>query len=1204
MSVRAMHCFPKALGVARPIAMGILACGLCWPTPAHAQRVLALDAGATCELELRALEASQRAVVEAQRSAVTAERDGLVCKQELASTAERLDQSAVASKTCVKDREHLCTATAAFADNLARGQSRGGTDTGCVSPEQQTRLDGTFSGWTNASAWLGQIASYQSGETDALPRARGGNTPIERSLQRFTKGGGGRLFHRRLLIEALKIVAPRSWEQLRGRNGVAIDAWFASASPLDADLIAEAQHAHAAVAGPAGAPLSAAMHLVRAFQIAAPCGAGAADALECGRARQIQQLLESSGSLVVQRRVQEVWATECGALTPESIAPWIEDFPTPHIAKGVDPWREIAEAAQAKLFACYLDDATERAPYGVWLAATLPPARSLTAAKLEKVDAIKKQWVEGSSAATCARAVRSMQTMPAPSTCAVPSHEFDVAVSAWTALASKPLDDAGAPLRLCADYARLLWEGKSASIDGAFVHPPSPDEAVGTDKDAPATLMARLRAHCEERRGDPATFADALSRLALFARGFGEGTDGPPFRVDARSSRPVEAVRYDASQTTGEWFSHVSRGGSACALIGLTDARCLRCGELASDAAYDCALVLRLQETWSTRSRKLVGSLLLLAALFGAAVWARRLRAARTSYASWARDTSAFFEAIGLSSRADRLRNLLPSRYDALELALPSDAAWEQWGTTALVVRTPKGTRVLERDVNHAAFVARRAGASVVLLEHDDDASPDLSAIRAMLEWAAKGGSRAVQILPIAVSRARWSKSAHDVLDLVEQSSLRGNPFELRGRITSSAQFFNRERLVSGLLASAQAGHWTVVTGLRRFGKSSLTLEVARRLPGPSAYVDLAGFDHEIGHDDNPAVAVNAILRYICLSLEESARSRWPTAAMRPAPDANATLDAATLTLWLRDFSRACREASGRPPPLLIILDEVEQVLAVGPTKLAHALDVLAIVIGRLKSAVGDAHGRAEGGSPVGVLLGSAIHPLLWAPLRTLANQSIMGSFQRVCVPCLGDDAATTMMRSLGARQGIRFSEAALKRIVEESQGVPLLLRRIGASVLELYDPERARQGSLGAVEVGIEGATEAIEREAREGSPVRVWVESEIAARATVAGVLLRRLAREESVSAFELQVLAKTRIAEDFVSTGIDHTLAAEELERRAEEAAHVTIQLLDESGLLVPHGDLTSPDAYSLPEGAVRRVLRAQTSLNAFPIARPLP
>src|SRR5690606_1081350 len=138
-----------------------------------------------------------------------------------------------------------------------------------------------------------------------------------------------------------------------------------------------------------------------------------------------------------------------------------------------------------------------------------------------------------------------------------------------------------------------------------------------------------------------------------------------------------------------------------------------------------------------------------------------------------------------------------------------------------------------------------------------------------------RGGTKAVHIVPIPWSRIEWSQNATDLLELAEESSLRSNPFEVRGRVTSSSQFFDRERLVSGLLASAQAGHFTVVPGLRRFGQSSLTLEVSRRLPGPSAYVDLAGFHHEIRFSEDPAHAADAILRFVCLQLLESARARF-----------------------------------------------------------------------------------------------------------------------------------------------------------------------------------------------------------------------------------------------------------------------------------------------------------------------------------------
>ena len=764
--------------------------------------------------------------------------------------------------------------------------------------------------------------------------------------------------------------------------------------------------------------------------------------------------------------------------------------------------------------------------------------------------------------------------------------------------------DARDTARACGHYARLLWEGKLPSIPRAFPSPPSVDELVVVEKDAAPTAVARLREHCDQRHGGE-TFPADLGALAVIAQGVGEPVDASPIRFDAAASLPAEGVRFAAAQDVRSWMARLLEGKKACAALGIAEDRCRHCSELPSGSAYDCTLAQRLDDASAARTRRLAFGLVLFVCALIVLRWAARLRRARSSFGAWGRETVMHLEAIGLTIQRDRWRAVLPARQDALTFVLPDDTSWERWGRRAVVVRAPLGTpRVLERDVNHAAFVARRAGASVALLEHDDAASPDMSAIRAMLEWSAKGGSRAIQILPIGVTRAKWSKSPHDLLDLVEESSLRGDPFELRGRITTSVQFFNRERLVSGLLASAQAGHWVVVTGLRRFGKSSLALEVARRLPGAAAYVDLTGFDHEIRQVGDPVPAVDAILRFLCMRLVESAQARWPGSPMPEVPARGTPLDAAALTMWFRELSNCCAESSsGRSPPLLVVLDEIEQVLSVGPEKLSHVLDVLAIIVGRLKSAVGDL-AVGDRGSPVAVFLASALHPLLWAPLRTLANQSIMGTFPRVCVPCLSEDAATSMMRSLGARQGIRFSEAALALVVTETQGVPLLLRRVGSSILELYDRERAREGSLGAVEIGVEGATEAIEREAREGSPTRVWIDSEIAQHRTPAGAILRCLAREDVVAIDVLRDIAKQMVSGDFVRTGIDQTLSPDEAARRAEEAANVVIQLLDETGLLVASGDLTAPSAYSLPQGAIRRALAEQPSVSAYPIVRREP
>jgi hypothetical protein len=273
------------------------------------------------------------------------------------------------------------------------------------------------------------------------------------------------------------------------------------------------------------------------------------------------------------------------------------------------------------------------------------------------------------------------------------------------------------------------------------------------------------------------------------------------------------------------------------------------------------------------------------------------------------------------------------------------------------------------------------------------------------------------------------------------------------------------------------------------------------------------------------------------------------------------------------------------------VLDEVEQLLSAPPEKLGRALEVLATLTGRLRSAFSEPT-SPHSGSTASVVLCAALHPLLWAPLSTLGGQSLMGAFPSICVPALDDEGAFAMMRGLGSRQGIRFEDDALGALVKASHGVPLLLRRLGTSVLELYDADRARQGSLGAVRIGIEGALEAIRREESAGSPLRVWVESEIAQADSSAGVLLRALAEGNRVPVATLQRLVETQVMERFTVTGLTSHLAPAELKRRAQEAASVMVRLLAESRLLEAHGDMTSPEAYSLPDGVLRHILKERS------------
>ena len=1165
----------RCFGAVRALTLVLVMSVVAFARPAHAAPAV-VEPPPNCSAVEARLSRAETMVHACEASRRASEADATRCAANLEEEENAHSQSEGETKICEATKDTLCREADSFVREVLRGHV---TNVGsCVLTEEQRQLVALLHSWENATSELTHLDAFAAGESDLLPLGSG-DSATERLLARLLGTKNEPLFYRRLITEALKIVAPHAWAKLKEPS--TLEAWFAASEPLSPAIVDEAQRERGAGAG--GTSLSVAARLVQSYLFLARCSEAPASRT-CARARQLAQLLDSTGPLLLRRRVEGVWATDCADVAPGAVLSWVQDFPTTQLSTAAADFRDVDDAASSKLWTCYLRDTHGDETFSAWRASRLPKPTALNDRTLRRVDLLRSGFPDGSREDTCGRAVRALQAWPVSSTCMAPPSDVRLGVERW---ANEPAAEGTASLSLqvCEKYARLLWEGRSASLPPSTPHPPSIDEMILLDPGLPDSPIARLRHACDERRGAGEPFTRGLSTLSRIANKLGEAPRERPWRTE-EDGLAVEVPRFAQAETFRRWASHVVRGATPCSALGLLEPRCQECGVATRGTFFDCDELTMLEARWLHWRH--VTYLALAGALASALLlrWAVRLRRARRLFGVWARETRGRFAALELPAMTDPLRFLLPDRYGMLTLALPRAAAWERWGARAGVQKALGTSTIRESDVNQAVQVAARVGARVVFLLHDDSASLEFGGARAILDWAARGGTKTMHVLPLAVSRLSWARNADDLLDLVEESSLRGNPFEVRGRITSSSQFWNRERLVSGLLAEARAGRWLVVTGLRRFGKSSLAMEVARRLTGPSAYVDLAGFHHEIGFLDDPSQAVDAVLRAICARLVETALALYPKA---PVPEPPTTsLDAAAFSSWMRRLSAACApSAGGRPPPLLIVLDEIEQVLAVGPARLGHVLDVLSILFGRLRNAIGEVP-HADAGSPIGVLLASALHPLLWAPLRTLGQQSIMGAFPSICVPCLPEEAASSMMRGLGARQGIRFSEEALTLVIRESQGVPLLLRRLGTSILELYDADRARQGALGAVQVGIEAAREAVAREERKGSPLRVWVESEIADPAGAGGALLRRLATNGRVSTVALRGIAETMVREQFRSSGIGAHLPEQELGRRAEEAASVIVRLLGESGLLVSHGDLTDPEAYELPDGAIRRIL----------------
>lgn len=1135
----------------------------------------AADGGVSCaEVEQR-LQVAQRSLAtctDTTRS-LSAARDR--CEAALDDAKDRASSTAGKLDACVQEKEQQCQEAAALAASLLQGTAHGVG--ACIPPATQAQLQQLVDGWFALSKAVAQLDEYATGASDVLPRVPGG-TDAERHLARVLGARGGTpLWNRRILVEAFRLTAPDAWQRLKGQGAAAVEGFFESRGPLPAAFISEARAEHEGPGGAAGPPLTAALRLTQAYLQLADCDARP-DSRECGRARQLVDLLDATGPLLVRRRVEELYATPCDAVRPDLLRGWLQDLPVSRKEERQATLAELAVAARAKLFLCYLGDVEGDASYRAWLAPRLPPPAGLDARTLPLVDAFSKFVADGDPVDRCGRAVRALERLPAPKACAAEGAETLAALDAW---AKAPAPTAPSPeWQQCQRVARLLWSGAAVSL------PESPAEPVRVDDDATATSVAQLRKACDARAGVDGAFEDGLAALASIGVALGEAPASSPWRVDG-AGKPLEKARLAAGLEYPAWLQHVVAQESACEALGLSPARCEACREVADGTHYDCDAEREVKDAWARYrwlTRAGAAALLVLAVALS---WLLRQWRARRTLAEPMTRIRESLEGLGLVATRDPWRALFPSRHDTLRLELPRTPAWERWGHLACAVFAPGTPALREADVNHAAAVAQREDVKVVFLLHPDAATPDLGAVRALLDWAARGGTRAVQVLPLALSRLAWATRDEDLLDLVEATTLRGNPFEVRGPVRSSSQFWNRERLVAGLLTESRNGNWTVVTGLRRFGKSSLALEVARRMTGPSAYVDLSGFHHEVTHGETPAVAVEAVLRTLVARLVDSTAVRFPAATVPAVP--TGALDAPTLGAWLKSLGVACGTSAGTPPPpMLLVLDEVEQLLSAPPDKLGRALDVLATLVGRLRSALAEPS-SPHAGSTVGVAFCAAMHPLLWAPLATLGGQSLMGAFPSICVPALDDDSAHAMMRGLGGQQGIRFDDDALDALVKASHGVPLLLRRLGTSVLELYDADRARQGALGAMRIGVEGATEAIRRETKDGSPVRVWVESEIAAAEGSAGVMLRALAQSgRPVPVTTLQKLVETQVMDRFTTTGLTAHLPPSELKRRAQEAASVMVRLLADSRLLEGHGDLTAPDGYSLPDGVLRTIL----------------
>ena len=337
-----------------------------------------------------------------------------------------------------------------------------------------------------------------------------------------------------------------------------------------------------ASAGQRGPSLSAALHLVRAYQLVAQC-AEETPTSACRRARQLQETFESTAPLLLRQRVEDIWAADCRNVSQGTVLAWVQDFPAPQAAASSGDFSEVARAVQAKLFTCFLGDSEGDAEpsFHAWLDKMLPSPKALDSHSLPRVDDIRAGTRDDTPLDVCGRAVRALQRVaPAPRCVALPT---DVTASHRAVGRARPArrgrERSAARLRALRRDA-LARAGRRAS-PGSFARPPTADTILTLDKRAqetrspPCERPARTATESPTRspptsRRSPGSLAASASRS--------RGPRGAPIPAPARRSRRRASKRPPPSAPGCDHSCRATRRAarSASPMRAASDARRLR----------------------------------------------------------------------------------------------------------------------------------------------------------------------------------------------------------------------------------------------------------------------------------------------------------------------------------------------------------------------------------------------------------------------------------------------------------------------------------------------------------------------------------------------------------------------------------------------------------------------------------------------------
>lgn len=280
-------------------------------------------------------------------------------------------------------------------------------------------------------------------------------------------------------------------------------------------------------------------------------------------------------------------------------------------------------------------------------------------------------------------------------------------------------------------------------------------------------------------------------------------------------------------------------------------------------------------------------------------------------------------------------------------------------------------------------------------------------------------------------------------------------------------QFYGRRQVLQQLKSSIESQRVSGVFGLRKTGKTSLLMQLAAEASADQCFVyfDLEGAESARFGDPIPSM-----LRALAIAIRDAMRMRgsWIQALSLWIDKVGSGTEQPALDTFEAALRSVISHKKNRDVQLILVLDEIEHLLPSDLDKLqvGPEQDRIARFFGVLRSLW-----QSQKRNFVFVLVGITAAAFEHAELYGRSNP-LFRVTEPVWLSSLDRDESADLLRSIGARQGMRWDAAACEAGIRLTGGHPPLLRKLGSEVFAELPVERRETAEIDASLVNAASAS------------------------------------------------------------------------------------------------------------------------------------